>query len=237
MREHFDADGLRLIDASEWPHQRWGWLEGVRRDPDLSPMARLVAHVLALDFAHHATLRCDPSVAEIGRVLGCSKDTVKRAVTALVDAGWVARECGLGRGHNSGYGFLTRAKIVPIKGGKFAPPKGGKSAPYSRPVKGGKFASKRGQICSPPLNSNEPYKNHGAGAAGLADEKTSAKRASGNPMVHRSAERAVAAFRSGRPDAISAEPAYVQDHIEATNMLTPEERRVAGFAEKGEDGR
>jgi len=157
--------GVRVIDARDWPQMRFGWLEGVRRDTAINPMARLVAHVLALDFANHETLRCDPSMSQIAAVVGASPDTVKRAVVALQEAGWIARRPGRGRGHPADYAFLTRAVVVHLKGGKYAPTLGGKYAPQSAPKteaergaylhgKGGKSASR--------YYIAKPYKNHGA---------------------------------------------------------------------------
>ena len=78
-------DEARLIDVGEWNSARWGWLESVRRDVSLTDTARLLAHVLALDYANHRTSECTPSIDELMRVLGKSKPTVKRAVRDLVD--------------------------------------------------------------------------------------------------------------------------------------------------------
>lgn len=221
-------EGFRLIDASEWQYQRWIWMEGVRRDANLLPMARLVGHSLALDFAHHATLRCDPSFGAIASVVGTSVDTVKRSVGALCEAHWLARECGLGRGKKSGYGFLTNSKVVTLKGGTRAPQKGGAGAPISGGSKGGTGAWKRGHGCTPPIYKDKPYKNHGDCSPENLAPKTST-----NPMVIQDAERAVAAFRSGRRDALLEAKAWVIDHILAADLLTAEELAAEGLAEKG----
>ena len=117
-----DNDDLRLIEASEWARQRWGWLEGVRRDGSLNDNAKMVAHTLVLDFCNTETMRCDPSYKQISDLKGGSPDTAKRGVQALEEAGWITRLPGAGRGNYTVYGFLTRAKILAIT--KRAPPHG-----------------------------------------------------------------------------------------------------------------
>jgi len=214
-------DDRRLIPADAWDHQRWGWLESVRRDEALSPMARLVAHVLVLDFANRRTQRCDPSLREIAGVLGTSQDTVKRAIKVLVESRWIVREEGRGRGRASGYGFLTRAKIVPIKGGKSAPPKGGEDAPFYRSQKGADLHRKGGKS-APAYNKDKPCKNHEGRAGASAGAE--------NPLLVRDAERAVAAFREGRRDALAETRSWVLNYILTANLLTPEEREAAGLS-------
>lgn len=126
----------RLIgDPATWKRARFGWLESVRRDTSLSPIARLVAHVLVMDFCNRDTLRCDPSYDEIGAVVGKSKHTIRRAVADLFEAGWIVTEGGCGRGVSRGYGFLTRAEIIHLKGSKTAPLKGSRNATFSDPQK------------------------------------------------------------------------------------------------------
>jgi len=211
----------RVIQAGDWERQRWGWLESVRRDEGLNPMARLVAHVLVLDFANHKTMRCDPPMWEIADVIGCSEDTVKRAISQLVRARWIVRAQGVGRGISNGYGFLTRAQIVRIKGGKSAPRKGGRNAPTSGSVMGADLHRKGGKS-APPYNKDKPYKNHkGAGGAPKPPK---------NPMIAIEADRAVRAFRDGRADAFETLPVWVLNHVVAANLLTPEERQRAGLS-------
>ena len=150
-----DPDGPQLIPRGAWASQRYGWAGAVRADTSLNPTARLVAHILAFDFANAKTARCDPSLAEISDVLGGHKDKAKRAVADLVAAGWVVKTPG----RKSAYGFVSRAVVVSIDGGKFAPKNGGKNALKPEP--------ERGQICTgvgakmhPAYNMDKPYKNH-----------------------------------------------------------------------------
>lgn len=217
-------EGVRLIQPGQWRDQRFAWSAAVRCDQGLNATARLVAHVLAFDFANAKTARCDPSHDDIVAIVGGSVATAKRAVRDLVQAGWIVKIAGQGRGNHSGYGFVTRGVVIKLKGVKFAPSKGVTDAPFYDP-KRGQICTEKGSNMHPPLYKDKPYKNHKGGR----DER-SAKKPSANPMVIQSAERAVAAFRGGRSDAITSEPQWVQNHIIAADLLTPEERQAAGIS-------
>ncbi|MEC7763371.1 MAG: helix-turn-helix domain-containing protein [Pseudomonadota bacterium] len=217
-------DEARLIDVSEWNSARWGWLESVRRDTSLTDTARLLAHVLALDYANHRTSECTPSIDELMRVLGKSKSTVKRAVLDLEDGGWIIRESGRGRGRKSGYGFLTRAKVIPLKGVKNEPSKGVSPAPFYRSEKGSNLTSK-GVKNGPRLYIDKPYKNHRAG--GHVREVVPSL--SENPLVIREAEAAVERLRAGRSDALDDLRPWVIGHILAAGLLTDDELTATGW--------
>ncbi len=217
-------DEARLIDVGEWNGARWGWLESVRRDIDLSTTARLIAHVLALDYANHRTSECTPSIAELSRVIGKSTDTIKRAVHELESQGWIIRDSGRGRGRKTGYGFLTRAKIIPLKGGKNAPSKGGIDAPLTGSEKGAFLLGKGGKN-APRHNIAKPWKNHRARSG--AREVTPA--ISENPIVIREAEAAIERLRSGRSDALEDLKPWVIGHILAAGLLTDDELKATGW--------
>lgn len=208
----------RLIAPEEWRQQRWGWMESVRRDGSLSPMARLVADTLVLEYANRDTHRCDPSRRQLADIHACSEDTIKRVIRELIDADWIVVLAGVGRGHNTRFGFLTRAKIVHLKGGKNAPLKGGRNTPLSRSQKGADLHGKGGKSASV-HNRDKPQKNQRG-----RDAKVSP-----NPMVHREAENAVARWREGRADALSDLRPWVIDHIIAAKLLTDAELAAAGI--------
>lgn len=217
----------RLIQPHEWARQRFGWAESVRRDHCISDKAKVVAHCLAFDFANADTARCDPRYIDIIDVIGGSEATIKRAIRDLVEANWIVRISGRGRGNASGYAFVTRAKIVRLKGVKNDPRKGVKSDLFYDPQKGSNLSLK-GVKNEPPYNKDKPYKNH-RGGQGQSDTKKAVSKSQPNPMVMQSAERAVAAFRAGRLDAITSEPQWVQDYIIAAELLTPKERQASGI--------
>ena len=234
-----DDDDLRLIEASEWARQRWGWLEGVRRDGALNDNAKMVAHTLVLDFCNTETMRCDPSYKQISDLKGGSPDTAKRGVQALEEAGWITRLPGAGRGNYTVYGFLTRAKILAIKGGKFAPPKGGKSARVSGSEKGANLHGKGGKSALV-HNIAKPWNNHKGDAlrndpkkAAVEGAEKQGGQASSNPMVQDSARRAVASWRGGRSSAFDDLQPWVLKHIIASGLLSDDELARAGFSNEG----
>ncbi|MEQ8292501.1 MAG: helix-turn-helix domain-containing protein [Roseovarius sp.] len=230
-------DGSRVIDASEWRQQRWGWLEGVRRDADLSATARLVAHVLALDFVNVRTMRCDPSYGEIARLIGTHEKTVSRAVSQLVETGWLTRAGGIGRSNHPSYGFITRAQIVHLKGDKNVHLKGDNTVRFSGSQKGTELSAKPDKNVRA-HNNAEPWKNHGAGARASAQAYTRARggRVSSNPLVAKEAERAVGRWRDGRADAFDGLKGYVIDHILGAGLLTGDEIAQAFPEQSSEKG-
>ncbi|MEO0765193.1 MAG: hypothetical protein AAFY75_04175 [Pseudomonadota bacterium] len=166
-------------------------------------------------------------------MLGGSLDKSKRAVRDLVAAGWLVKDPGLGRGNNSGYGFVSRGTVVVLKGGKNAPPKGGNSAPfYGQNLDSEKGANlhRKGGKNAPPPYIDKPYKNHkGAGA------REAAPKLSENPMVHKAACDMVNAMRRGKLDAWVAAQPWVRDHARAANLFTDQELQAWGLAEKKGD--
>ena len=226
QRDFDTPEGARLIAAEEWQHQRFGWLKAVRRDTGLSAQAQMLAHVLVLDYANKHTLQCDPSIAELEDLTGRSKSTIKRAIAELVEARWITRITGRGRGRTSGYGFLTRASVVPLKGFRSDPVKGFKSGPEK-----GSNLTRKGFKSDPAYIRQEPCKNHYARADAPATPP--------NPMVIKAANRAVERFRDGHADALAElaeETPWVLNHILAANLLTPDERERAGLCRE-RDGR
>ena len=210
----------RLLGASEWRQQRWGWLESVRRDATINPMARLVAHVLALDFVNVESMRCDPRMTDIADALSTSPDTADRAVKALIKAGWVVAKSGRGRGNHTSYGFLTRAKIVALKGGKSAALKGGKSAGFCGSEKGADLRLKGGKSAGSYIK-DKPCNNH----KGRAGAQTLPQ----NPVLHAQAEAAVERFRRGDSRPFEDLAAWVVQYIIAADLLTDEERQRSGI--------
>lgn len=224
------ASGPREISPADFDRMRFGWLESVRRAEALSTTAKLLAHVLALDYANRATGQCNPSHIELAAVMGVSEDTIKRAIDGLVSGGWIARQTGRGRGRRSGYAFLTRAVVLPIKGGKFAPSKGGADAGFYGSEKGANLPDKRGQNCVPHI---EPCFNQKKGATGTANFQ-------GVSLgVFNEAQGAVRRFNDGRiADAFATVPDWmlpaVLAHVRAANLLTEAQLADAGFAMKGD---
>lgn len=210
----------RLISARDWVNHRHSWAEAVRGEGDLSMSARMVACELALTWSNAQTQRCDPSYDTIARRLGTSKDTVKRAVRDLIDAGWIVTIRGRGRSNYMQFGFLSKGKVLRLKGGKNAPLKGGINAPFYGSEKGA-FLHGKGGKNAPAYNKDKHCKNTVAREAGV--------RGSENPMVVAEAERAVRAYREGLTSAFNQLQPWVISHILDVGLLTEDELKSAGI--------
>lgn len=222
--------GYCLVPDVGWKRERHFWLEGLRRDQVLNPSAKVVAHAMVLGrLGNEHVARCFATMGEIAFEAGTSHDTVKRAIRDLIKHGWIVKNSGKGRGKSSTYGYVSRARIVPLKGGTDAPSKGGAGAPFSGSKKGADLPQGWGTGAPfSPYNRDNPDLSQNM-RAGTDREMRPSK----NPQVIADAEGAVSRFRGGRHDALSDLKPWVLTHIIAANLLTPEERQAAGLAEKG----
>ena len=114
------------------PLNRFEWLKSATRS-ELPDSAKVVASVLAIQFVDRETGKLCPSLSTLCDYLGCSLSKLKRAFKALVDAGWLHRTEGRGRGNLTRYTLTSPGKIVAFKAPKKAPKpvqeKGFKSEP------------------------------------------------------------------------------------------------------------
>ncbi|KAB2539668.1 hypothetical protein AL035_17835 [Salipiger aestuarii] len=224
-------EGRHLIASGDWERLRYGWVEAVCCDASVGAQAQVVAYVLAMRYANRHTAQCDPGLPELEGTLGRSRSTLKRAISELIDAGWITRVVGRGRGNRSGYGFLTRARIVSLKGVRSGPKKGSADDPFYGAEKGsdpgcqekqkGSNLTLKGVKSGPPYNIAKTCKNHRG--------TDLPQNLSDNPMVIRDSQRAVERFRSGHADAFDGLQVWVINHIIAANLLTPEERERSGL--------
>jgi len=115
--EHYSdgpATARRVDQNGNWNRARWGWMKAVAGDGNLSPMARLLASILATQFSHHETAHCAPGTKTLADALCTSVDTIKRALRDLAAAGWLIRTEGRGRGNRSEIVFLDGNNVVPM---------------------------------------------------------------------------------------------------------------------------
>ncbi|MEM7720749.1 MAG: helix-turn-helix domain-containing protein [Pseudomonadota bacterium] len=112
---------------------RFEWLKAVMQSDQLTPSAKLVASAMAVQFANGDTGQLNPSMQTLADYVKASTDTVKRAVRSLVEAGWLGRTEGRGRGNKTAYRLASPGKIItlsPEKRGSNQPSeKGGMGAP------------------------------------------------------------------------------------------------------------
>ena len=200
-RQYTDTpnDARRVDQNGNWNRGRWGWLKAITADADLSPMARLLAHVLATQFSHHETAHCAPGTYTLAAALATSADTIKRALRDLAAAGWLIRTEGRGRGNRSEIFFLGGTNIVPM-----IYPKGPEASGHDRP-KPAQTPTKwhKNWRAYPPFCNREQAAQKGADMRGKggkyapsyikADSKDIQRvgRPSGTPVSHQ---------KSGRPD-------------------------------------
>ena len=88
-----------------WSKERWEWIGAVAADGNLSPLARLVAVVLAQGFANHETAECRPGLPALMGKVAAPKRSVLRALADLDAAGWIDRRGGEGPGRVASYAF------------------------------------------------------------------------------------------------------------------------------------
>lgn len=139
-----------VITMDNWNATRWLLLKRVTADASLVPMARLLATVLVTQFSHHQTGHCAPGNDTLAAALGTSADTIKRALRALSDAGWLTKTDGRGRGKRSLILFEGGGNVVPMirpdagYGPQNATPEGGRDAPHYITEKGAHMHEKGG---------------------------------------------------------------------------------------------
>lgn len=132
---------------------RFEWLKAVMqsRDEEITANAKNVATALAIQFTCNETGKLNPKVTTLEEYLGLSKATVKRAIRALVDAGWLHRTEGRGAGNSTEYSLTSPGKIVP-----FRQPKRVQECPLKKGSEVSLQDEKKGSVVSPKGVSTEP---------------------------------------------------------------------------------
>tara|TARA_R100000789_G_scaffold25953_1_gene28932 strand:- start:221 stop:997 length:777 start_codon:yes stop_codon:yes gene_type:complete len=114
---------------------RHEWLKGVTQDADLPDRVTKVA-VALWSFANDKTGQLNPSVPALADFIQRSTDTVKRAISDLVKAGWLHRTEGRGWGNKTIYTLCSKGEVVAFPGAKkgadLHPSKGGSAAPLEK---------------------------------------------------------------------------------------------------------
>ena len=126
MQDHQQTDAFR------W----FSWAEGPSGDPSLTPLAKVIAWLLA-KHANNRTGRCYPSQALLMEASSSSLGGVRKAITALQQVGWISYVPGHGR-TPSHYQLMERAR--PEKDGQPAPSRAGtppREGRSERPEQGG----------------------------------------------------------------------------------------------------
>jgi hypothetical protein len=157
---------------SDWKNNRFHWLAAVRRDDRLSDAAQFLAVALTLDFAHHETAFCNPSIGRLSDHLRKCERTVQRAMLELRKKHWISVSQATGRGNkNSEITFLRgdgsvkirgNSNVVNLSSGTAKSPTNSSNRQAESPTN---FVSKADKFVRPPCTpyKDKPYQNHKAG--------------------------------------------------------------------------
>lgn len=103
----------RLSDAvlmRDFNRLRWDWAHDVAANAGLTPLAKLVAFTLISRHADHATGHCAPGLAHLAATVATPERSVRRALTELEAAGYLARGPGGYRGTPVAIRFFLGAR-------------------------------------------------------------------------------------------------------------------------------
>ena len=122
--------------ANSFVRDKFAWLNQVRADPGLTPLAFMLAYVLA-DLVNEREGCAWPSVAHLAAECRVTEKGVKKVIRRLVERGQLYVGIGGGRGRTNRYRWIIKRKDPRCLGG----------APHSH--------EERGQ---PPSNRKEPQR-------------------------------------------------------------------------------
>ncbi|WP_176445151.1 helix-turn-helix domain-containing protein [Maliponia aquimaris] len=122
--------------------------------------AKMLAQVLALDFANRDTGQCNPSRQTLADHMGVSEATVKRALADLISAGWLGKTGVTARKRTASYAFLSPGKVVAF--GQRPQDNAGHKRPATAPGTRVKSAPNAGHICTAPYRGRNQVKNQSA---------------------------------------------------------------------------
>jgi biotin operon repressor len=123
---------------------RYDWLRAVLQSEVGAP-AKAVASALAVQFANDETGQVNPSQETLADYLKVHRDTIKRAVRELRNAGWLFASEGRGSGNRTFYRLLSPGKVVPFavpRKGAEVPPEKGANLPLHAEEKGANLPRK-----------------------------------------------------------------------------------------------
>ncbi|SPF81933.1 helix-turn-helix domain-containing protein [Pseudoprimorskyibacter insulae] len=150
------------------PHiNRFEWMKAALQAEGLSPTAKNIVSTLAVVFANDETGQCNPSQETLADYLKVHRDTIKRALRELRNAGWLASMGDGGRGKAPLLRFLTPSKVIHFdaaKAGQITPKndeKGGANHPAQGTKRGEDLQQKGGQIIPPLYNAKQSLEQKG----------------------------------------------------------------------------
>jgi len=120
---------------------RFEWLKAVLQTEALTATAKNVATAIAVQFANAETGQINPSQETLADYLKVHRDTVKRVLRELRNAGWLMATGDGGRGKAPKMRLLTPGKIIAFRANK-----GGANCPPQAKTRGDDLQPKGGQF-------------------------------------------------------------------------------------------
>ena len=103
--DHRDADIAPADCTRSFVREKFVWLDQVRADPELTPLAFMLAYVLA-NLVNEREGFAWPSVARLAAKCRATENGVKKIIRRLVEGGHLSVELGIGRGKTNRYRWL-----------------------------------------------------------------------------------------------------------------------------------
>ena len=93
--------------ASSFAREKFLWLDQVRRDPELTPLAFMLAYVLA-DLVNEREGCAWPGTTHLAAECHVTEKGVKKVIRSLVKRGHLSVEVGVGRGRTNRYRWIVK---------------------------------------------------------------------------------------------------------------------------------
>jgi hypothetical protein len=96
---------------NSFAREKFVWLDQVRADPELTPLAFMLAYVLA-NLVNEREGHAWPSIARLAAECRVSETSVKQVIRRLVARGHLSVELGIGRGKTNRYRWIIKSDDV-----------------------------------------------------------------------------------------------------------------------------
>ena len=105
--DRFDFPEATTGRRGSFAREKFLWLEQVRADPELTPLAFMLAYVLG-DLVNESQGFAWPSLARLAAECRVTERGVQKVIRRLVERGHLAVELGNGRGETNRYRWIVR---------------------------------------------------------------------------------------------------------------------------------
>jgi hypothetical protein len=93
--------------ASSFTREKFLWLNQVRADPELTPLAFMLAYVLS-DLVNEREGCAWPGIAHLAAECHVTEKGIKKIIRSLVQRGHLSVEVGVGRGRTNRYRWIIK---------------------------------------------------------------------------------------------------------------------------------